>query len=232
MFEFELIKSLNTYVGVSTNFDNAIVFLSDFYPLKMLPLVIILCWFWFSENNSDTKVREMIIKGVVGSFLAMFVARMLSKTLPFRLRPLHEPNLLLNIPDTMPSWALSGWSSMPSDNATLGFALATTILLIHHKWGIFAYLQVLFLVCFPRLYLSLHYPTDILLGGILGIVVNFATIKTKLLDPIINKVLIIEDKFPKSFYVFATALALEFVMMFKISRSCVNYVLIYFNIDL
>ena len=233
MSEIELIKSLNAYVGLSTNFDNAMVYLADFYPLKMLPSVIILCWFWFSKKTSNcTKNREIIIKGVVGSFLAMFVARILSKILPFRLRPLHDSGLLLNIPDSLPSWALTGWSSMPSDNATLGFALATIILLIHFEWGIFAFLQVLFLVCFPRVYLSLHYPTDIIIGGILGMVVVYATIKMNLLNPIINKVLSFKNNYPKSFYIVAAALFIELIMMFKISRACIRYMLIYFNIDL
>lgn len=229
MSEFELIKSLNTYVGLSPSFDNAIFYLLDFNIIKMLPLMIILVYFWFKSNNRLI-VRRNIIKGILGSFIAMFIARVLAKTLPFRLRPLIDPDLHLITPDIMQSVWYENMSSFPSDHATLGFALATTVLFIHFKWGIAAFLHVLLLICLPRIYLSLHFPTDILCGAAIGIGVTYATIKMKISNPLISLVLLMTFKFPKSFYLFATALLIEFATMFKVVRVFVTWAFSLFNI--
>lgn len=229
MSEFELIKYLNTYVGISPNFDNAIYYLSEFNLIKMLPMIIVLIYFWFKSKN-DSMVRQNIIKGILGSFLAMFLARLLAKTLPFRLRPLNDPDLDLNTPDIMSSYFIEHMSSFPSDHATLGFALATTVLFIHFKWGIAAFLHVLILICFPRIYLSLHFPSDILGGAALGIGVTYLALKLEIFKPLIKVALLINEKFQKSFYLFAAALSVEFATMFKVLRSFVTWALSFFNI--
>ena len=229
MSELELIKSLNTYVGLSPSFDNSILYLSDFNIIKMLPMIIILTYFWFKGNNKLI-VRQNIIKGILGSFIAMFLARILAKTLPFRLRPFNDPDLHLITPDFMQLVYFEKLSSFPSDHATLGFALATTVLFIHFKWGIAAFLHVLILICLPRIYLSLHFPSDILCGAALGIGVTYATLKLEIFKPLIRTVLLINDKFPKSFYLFATALAVEFATMFSVLRAFVTWALSFFNI--
>lgn len=58
--------------------------------------------------------------------------------------------------------------SFPSGHTTSSFAVATIIFLRNKKWGIFAYILAI-LIAFSRLYLFLHYPTDILGGIILGV---------------------------------------------------------------
>lgn len=57
--------------------------------------------------------------------------------------------------------------SFPSGHSSNGFAAAVTIFAYYHKTGIAA-LAVAAVIAFSRMYLFVHYPTDILGGMLLG----------------------------------------------------------------
>ena len=64
-------------------------------------------------------------------------------------------------------------SSFPSTHSAWAFGGATAIFLQHKKAGIAAYV-VAVLIGFSRLYLFLHFPTDVLFGGLMGVALGFA----------------------------------------------------------
>jgi undecaprenyl-diphosphatase len=68
----------------------------------------------------------------------------------------------------LPEQTLSKWSSMPSDHAILYTTLAACIYCIHKRYGILAFVHVVFLVLLPRVFLGLHWPTDIMAGMLIG----------------------------------------------------------------
>ena len=84
----------------------------------------------------------------------------------------------------------SGWS-FPSGHTTMAFALATTVLLLHHKhrpkrevWFIVLLYVVAIFVGFSRVYVGVHYPLDVLAGAVLGILAPFAiTLSMRALRP-------------------------------------------------
>lgn len=61
-----------------------------------------------------------------------------------------------------------GSFSFPSGHTGSSFAGATAIFLLDKKWGVPA-LALAALIAFSRLYLSVHYPTDLLAGALLGV---------------------------------------------------------------
>ena len=61
-------------------------------------------------------------------------------------------------------------SSFPSDHAVLFSAITTGIFLVSRRLGIFATIYCLIFIAFPRLYLGLHYATDIIVGALIGAV--------------------------------------------------------------
>ena len=67
-------------------------------------------------------------------------------------------------------------SSFPSTHSAFAFGSATAIFMTYRKVGIAAFI-VAALIAFSRLYLFLHFPTDVLCGVILGIVIGFASVK-------------------------------------------------------
>ena len=59
-------------------------------------------------------------------------------------------------------------SSFPSTHSAWAFGAATAIFMQHRKLGAAAY-AVAALIAFSRMYMFLHFPTDVLFGTALGI---------------------------------------------------------------
>lgn len=75
--------------------------------------------------------------------------------------------------------------SFPSGHTLASFEAATALAIRHKKPGIPA-LILAFLIALSRLYLQVHYPTDVLAGLILGVI--FAFLATKAVDFIAKKI--------------------------------------------
>jgi undecaprenyl-diphosphatase len=177
-----IVAYVNQFVRQSTTFDYGVILVSFNQLLKSGWLMMVLWWMWYRQADLATKTRrQQQVMGVfVGCFLAMATTRALALLLPMRLRPLHEPSLGFTLPHGMSPMELDGWSSLPSDHAAMFFALAAGIIYFHRSLGGLALLHVLIVICFPRLYMGLHYPTDLALGGLVGIITaaigQFATV--------------------------------------------------------
>ena len=62
-------------------------------------------------------------------------------------------------------------SSFPSTHSAWAFGAATAIFMRHRKLGAAAY-AVAALIAFSRLYMFLHFPTDVLFGAAMGIALS------------------------------------------------------------
>lgn len=67
--------------------------------------------------------------------------------------------------------------SFPSGHTIASFEAATVIAICRKKWGIPAF-AVAFLIAFSRLYLYVHYPTDVLCSVVFGIGIGFLACRT------------------------------------------------------
>jgi undecaprenyl-diphosphatase len=101
---------------------------------------------------------------VGAAFTALCVARLLAVVLPFRARPFE----IAGGDPTAAYRALERWSAFPSDHAALFFALATGIAVMSRRLGALALIHAVVVITLPRLYLGLHYPTDMLAGAAIG----------------------------------------------------------------
>ena len=63
--------------------------------------------------------------------------------------------------------------SFPSGHTLVSIEAATALTYYHRKWGIAA-LVLAVLIAYSRLYLFVHYPTDVLAGAILGVGIALA----------------------------------------------------------
>ena len=215
-FDASIMRCLNGLSQTSRSFDSLMIFIVDNSFVKGVIIVSLLWFFWFQESSKITFNRERVIICIVSCFISLFVARALALTLPFRLRPFFNSGINFIKPLGARAPELSIWSSFPSDNAVMFFSLATGIFLISRRVGLLTYLYVLAVICFPRVYLGYHYPTDILAGAILGISITYLISIEKVSRPVIQKVFRFSNKYTGLFY------TLCFLLIYEISRMFIE----------
>lgn len=223
-FDLNIMTYINQFSQYSLIFNKAISFLSSCNSLKGGVLVTIIWWSWFKSDERQPHNREHILSTLVCCFIAEFLSRLLSLTLPFRPRPLYEKRLDFSIPYGLKksNFIDDSWSSFPSDHAVLFFSLACGLLFISRKAGAFALAYTALFIAFPRVYLGLHYPTDIIAGAFIGMTVtslgNIYLVRNKYLKSITNWSFSKPDFFYPVFFIFTY----QIIQMFDDVRAIIS----------
>jgi undecaprenyl-diphosphatase len=168
-------SSIETYLS-SIHFGylttQTIEVIADLYSFKGLVLIPVLWWMWFQRDERRERRewrQEMVLATLLSGIVALVVGRLLTHLLPFRVRPVYSSELHLHFAGHVIEDAqLTSWSSFPSDHAMLWMAIATGIFLVWRGIGVLAILYTVLVICFPRAYLGFHYPTDLLVGAVVG----------------------------------------------------------------
>jgi membrane-associated phospholipid phosphatase len=169
-----VVKSLNQF-GAGAPLFNKVQFYLESSPLfKSFPLIAILWFYWFREDRERAQRQRLIVCTLAACLLALLVARVINNLGPFQPRPIANSALSLarfaGLPPFQEHSGVRDWSSFPSDHAALFFALAMGIFYLSRPAGVAAIAYVTAFVAFPRVYLGLHYPTDIAGGAAIAMV--------------------------------------------------------------
>lgn len=221
-----IINILNTLAHSASFFTKFMFLIVHNELVKGGAIVAILWYLWFNEKSRSLHSREKIIITLYSSIIAIVVGRGLANLLPYRARPILNPEFDFTYQIDGFSW-INRLSSFPSDHAILFFSLATGIYLISKKWGMISYAYVLFIICFPRIYLGFHYPTDILAGAVIGIFIIWTISVLKISKRLSKKTIAISIKFPGIFYACFFILSYQIVTLFNASRDLVSAVFYY-----
>ncbi|WP_165699360.1 phosphatase PAP2 family protein [Hymenobacter jejuensis] len=189
-------------------------------------LAFFMWWLWFRPQPDVARTRNVIVALLVGCLLSMAVTKVLIRVFPGRPRPMDNTEMHLVTPYTVDRKTTSNdASSFPSDHATMFFALVAGFWAISRRYGLLALLYVLVVVCLPRLFMSLHYPSDMLAGGIVGIgvtsLVVWLTLHKHLLDPLLRW----GQRYPGPFYAGIFLLTYQLGETFDGIKSILSYVL-------
>lgn len=107
--------------------------------------------------------RKMAVYSMISVGVTVIVSRGIS-LFYFRDRPfvVHDINLLLPHVES---------NSFPSDHASAAFAIAVMFLMISKRIGM-TYIGFAAVVSFSRIWVGKHYPTDVIAGALLGVLIS------------------------------------------------------------
>ncbi len=191
--------------------------------IKGVVLLTLFWWGWFRADRDQSIARLHMLSTLFACFVAIILARAMALFLPFRDRPMHEDALAFTMPYSINDRVLQGWSSFPSDHAVLFYALAAGMFFISRRVGVFSLVYVTLMIAFPRVYLGLHYATDIMFGAFVGVVVILLCNTRYFLDKVSEPVLNWSNSRPEIFYPLFFILAYQIADMFDSSRALLKF---------
>ena len=204
----------NYAAGRSPLLDKIVFDLSDSTLFKGGLFLAFYWWLWFQPGERRDDTRRTVVAAVIGGTIASVISRLLQIGLPFHRRPLHTPHLDVHVPLSIDPETLNAWSSFPSDHAVLFFALCVPIWMRSRLLGFLAGLWTLLFICLPRVYLGYHYPSDILAGAVIGILMMLAFCAILARTTLPDRIVRLEARRPGIFYAVAFVLTLELALLF------------------
>lgn len=194
-------------------------------------------WYlWFRADAGRDERRKGIVTIVIAAALAIVVTRMVAFIAPFRVRPLYDaslPHAAYSFPIHM---NMENWSSFPSDTAAYFFALAFGVAYYLRRLAIPILLYTAAWICLPRMYLGIHYASDIVVGGAIGISVAWLCLQSHVLRSLVaGPALSAVDAKPQFFYPLAFLLCFEMATIFAglrdAGRAVVNVALVELHVS-
>lgn len=151
----------NNLAGQNKILDWCFIFLAEY-----LEYFLILGFILFLVFLKKYSLKEKIKLGVFGlgsAFFARFVIVEIIRYLIRRPRPflIHSVHQLVQ----------ESSYSFPSGHATFYFALATVAYILNKKLGVIFFL-IAAIISVSRIVVGVHYPSDIIAGGLLGIIIS------------------------------------------------------------
>lgn len=145
---------------------------------KAVPFMLVFwgLWFWPKSPEQRTRLRESLTAALVSAVPILGITRAIANFAPYSARPIHTPGLDIQLYDGQPVGLLDGWSSMPSDHASLFMGFAVAVLCVHRGAGLFLVIWAAFVTSIPRIILGYHWPSDILVGWLVGAILALVLI--------------------------------------------------------
>lgn len=133
---------------------------------EWLFVAVVIVWMLYAWLSGGAADRRGALAALAAAGIALLVNQVIShiwaRPRPFVAHP-GTVHVLL---------AYSRDASFPSDHAAAGFAIATTLLLVHRRWGLAAVCAAA-VMSYARVFVGLHYPGDVLAGAAIGLAVGW-----------------------------------------------------------
>ncbi len=124
-----------------------------------------------ATHNKDLRIQSYT------SGVSILFAGALTTTLKFAV---HRTRPYTAYPDLIYKKGNGGSLSFPSGHTTLAFATATSLSLAFPRWYVIAPAYTYAIaVGYSRMYLGMHYPSDVFVGALIGIAASFLTFQTQ-----------------------------------------------------
>lgn len=155
-FDLYFFNLINQFAGKWSALDIAGILLAQYaeYILLLVLVILLIRKYW--------DYSRIILEAMAAAALARFIIVEIIYYFWFRPRPFLYNNAHLLLPTYDPNQA-----AFPSGHATFYFAIATTLFLYNRKLGLWFY-GVATLIVISRVFVGVHWPSDIIAGAFLG----------------------------------------------------------------
>lgn len=166
--DFYIFQNINKFAGICPELDLLFIFLAK-YLIYVLAASLLL----FLAKTEKRRYLRMICFSFLAGIIARFGAVEFIRWLLPRSRPFFENGVKLLV-DRI------NQPAFPSGHAAFSFALSTVVYSYNKKAGIIFFFAS-FLISIARVFIGVHWPSDILAGAVVGILcgyfVNYLSIK-------------------------------------------------------
>ena len=172
-------------------------------------------WLWFEADESGMRTqRRKVVVALLAVIGVAGALKLLKVLLPFRYRPLNDPDLGLRLPFGVDPTSLNHFSSFPSGHAMLFFALCVPLWMRSRWLGAAAAVWTLLAICLPLLHLGDHWASDIFAGAAVGVALMLLLCRLIDATGLPDRVVRFSATRPSAFYAIAWLVALEIAVRF------------------
>lgn len=164
-YDIKIFEAINGLFSQSKIIDILGIFLAEYFPYL---LGLFLLSFLFLPNKDKIKNRAMVLVSITAAVVGRFLVKNAITIFYNRPRP------YINLPSAHKLISLNpaeNFQSFPSGHAIFFFALSYVVYSFNKKLGIF-FLSCSAIICIARIFTGVHWPSDILAGAVLGIIVG------------------------------------------------------------
>lgn len=166
--DIDLLKRIN--IERNTSFDNSFQIIS--HSAMPISIGIPLIGYGIGLVSKDSLLKSKSFMIGTGVITTVGVTTVLKYSIN-RKRPFNYDSDIIKL-------GSGGSPSFPSGHTTEAFALATTLSLAYPKWYIIAPVYSwASAVGYSRMHLGVHYPSDVLMGAIVGVSCAYLSFKVK-----------------------------------------------------
>jgi len=223
-FDASVLRFVEPYAGASPDIDAFLVLASQNHLFKGLAVMAVVWGLWFYQQKDLERTRQIIVATLLAALVALLVARVMANSLPFRPRPFDAA--AFSSASLEPGAAHAGldeWSSFPSDHATLFAALVAGVWFASWRVGLPLMVYVLLVILLPRVYLRVHYLTDIIAGAFIGVAIAWAMAAAPVRRVVATPLLRWSDWSPATFYACAFLLTTQIALLFDPVRKAAEF---------
>ena len=159
-FDFWLFQQINNLAGRWAALDWLGIFFAG-YARYVVVAGVLIFWFWGKSREESRKNLAAAGAALGAVVLSRLVLTEIIRWVWFRPRPFvdHEVNLLINHDNA---------GSFPSGHAAFFFGLAMAVYFYNRRAGQWLFAAAT-LISFARVFVGVHYPSDILAGALVGV---------------------------------------------------------------
>ncbi len=167
-FDITVFNFLNNFANHSAILDYGGIFFAT-YLQYMLGAILLHLMFYPREKRNINRPMVTV------SLIAAILARLVVKTAILLIHGRPRPYVVIETAHKLiPTSIAENFQSFPSGHTIFFFSLATVLYMFNKKLGVWFYVAAL-TMGIARIFVGVHWPTDIIGGIILGILVGLIT---------------------------------------------------------